>query len=319
MPQVTFNSLPAPFVVNPRLTGLVIAYRNKNYIADDVAPRVSVETPTYNYSKFGKEQFLTPESSGPIGRKGAVPEIETKADQISASVEDYGFDDVVPVRDQLASMNGVAIDPTAVAAIAIQEKIDLNREIRLANKVSATANYDAGNFTTLAGTSQWSDFANSDPLNSLQDAIDSMFVRPNFAWCGRLVASKLRRHPKIVQAYNGSEGQYGMVPLEYIANLLGLDQILVGESMSNTAAKGQAGSFAPVWGKHFGLFYRAPFVVNLDTPTFAATAEWGGRVTGTYFDEKIGLRGSNVMRVGESVGEQIIAPDMGYLFRNAIA
>ncbi len=318
MPQITLNTLPAPFVVNPRLTGLVIAYRNDNYIADEVLPRVAVETPQYLYTSFSKEQFLTPVSSGPIGRKGAVPEIDHTATQLSGTVNDYALDDVVPLRDIMAA-NGTPVDPKAVAALALQENISLGREQRVANLITATASYAAGNFTTLSGTGQWSDYTNSDPLGAIQDAIDSMFKRPNYGWCGRLVASKLQRHPKIVQAYNGTNGQYGIVPLQFVADQLGLQQIFVGESMANTAAKGQSGSFAAVWGKHFGLFYRAPFVVDMDIPTFGATAQWGTRIQGEYFDEKKGMRGSTVMRVGESVGEQIIAPDMGYLFRNAIA
>ena len=53
--------------------------------------------------------------------------------------------------------------------------------------------------------------------------------------------------------------------------------------------------------------------------TFGFTAQWGTRIAGAVPDNRIGLRGGQRVRVGESVKELIIAPDLGYFIQNAVA
>lgn len=318
MPQFTVNGLPAPFITNPVRTAMVQAYRNKSYIADLVMPRVPVDAPLFYYSAFGKETFLTVPDTKPIGRKGAVPEVDFKATQLPANTEDYGFDEVVPRKDQaMAQAQGSPIDPRDTASIITAERLALQREARVANMVFNTASYASGNYTTLSGTSQWSDFSNSDPLAAVTAAQDGMLIRPNIGVAGRLVATKLQTHPKIVAAWHGNQGASGKAPLDFVAELFGLDAIYVGDAFGGNAA---GANIARLWGKGFAMLYQAPQVLDLENNvTFGATAQWGSKISGEYFDEKKGLRGADVIRTGESVKELVLANDAGYFFQNAIA
>lgn len=318
MPTLNLTTFPAPFVVNPRLSGIVMAYHNPLYIADQVLPRVPVDTPQFLYSRIDQSAFLSTINAGPIGRKGAVPEIDYSATELPATVEDYGIDEVVPKRDQLAAA-GTPIDPKAIAAQQLADYLAIQREVRVANLLTTTATYSSGNYTTLSGTSQWSDFTNSDPLTAILNAMDSMFQRPNKMVIGQLVATKLLTHPKILAAWHGNQGQFGKAPLSFLAELLGLDEVIIGQSWYNTANKGQTPTVNRIWGKSVVLFYQAPLTLDTKGLTFGITAQWGERIEGEYFTEKLGLRGSDVLRVGESVKELILAPDTGYLFQNAIA
>lgn len=58
---------------------------------------------------------------------------------------------------------------------------------------------------------------------------------------------------------------------------------------------------------------------NADQPTYGFTAQFGQSVAGTIPDQRKGLRGGQIVRVGESVKEVIAANDAGYLFAAAIA
>jgi len=49
------------------------------------------------------------------------------------------------------------------------------------------------------------------------------------------------------------------------------------------------------------------------------TAEYGSRFAGTIPEPKVGLRGAERVRVGESVKELVTAADCGYLFDAAVA
>ncbi|MBN0098777.1 phage capsid protein, partial [Pseudomonas aeruginosa] len=109
--------------------------------------------------------------------------------------------------------------------------------------------YAAGNKRTLSGTDQWSDPA-SNPLPEITDALDSVILRPNIGVLGRRTATILRRHPKIVKAYNGTLGDEGMVPMAFLQELLELEAIYVGEARLNIARPGQNPSLIRAWGPH---------------------------------------------------------------------
>jgi hypothetical protein len=75
-----------------------------------------------------------------------------------------------------------------------------------------------------------------------------------------------------------------------------------------------------VWGKHLAVIYLDR---NADAAgnraSFCWTAEWGSRIAGAMPDTKIGLRGGQRVRVGESVAEVISANDLGYFMQNVVA
>jgi hypothetical protein len=195
----------------------------------------------------------------------------------------------------------------------------LDREVRVANLIFTLGTYLAANRTTLSGTSQWSDFTNSNPLDAILTAMDIPVQRPNIGVIGRQAFTKLQQHPIIVSAVLGNAGSRGAVAAEAIANLLGLDQLLVGEGFLNTARPGQTLSMSRVWGKHLALLYIDPNGGPMDMPSFGWTAEWGTRQAGTVPDPTRGVRGGEAVRVYESVAEVISAPALGYFFQNAVA
>lgn len=306
----------APFPVQPHLTAIAIAYMNQSYIADAVLPRVPVGVQDFKYWKYNlAEGFTVPDTK--VGRKGSPNEVEFSASEVTASTVDWGLDDPVPQADiDNAPAN---YDPLGRAVERTLDLILLDREVRAANLVFDANQFASGNKATLSGTSQWSDFANSDPITAILTAFDSMVLRPNVGVLGQAVYTKLRTHPKVVQAYYGNAATAGVVPKSFIAELLELEEIVVGQGFVNSAKRGQAPALARVWGKHAAFIKRD---LNADTnggTTFGFTAQWGDRLAGSEYDNKIGLRGGQRVRVGESVKEVITANDLGYLFTNAVA
>jgi hypothetical protein len=319
----------SPFVIQPRLTAITLAYRNTRLIADLVLPRVPVESPAFKYSLFTKEDaFTVPDTK--VGPKSATNEIDWSASELSSATQDYGLEDSIPYFDVAAAQaaqlaQGVTpIDPFARSTELISDLVALDRENRVASIVFALATYPAANRQTLAGTSQWSDRVNSDPVNAILAAMDIPLVRPNRMVIGRAAWSQLRQHPKIVAAVfpaGGNASAGGTVSQEAVASLFELDQLIVGEGFINTAKKGQTGIFSRLWGKHAALLYTDSRVTGpTGGLTFGLTAQWGQRVAGTIEnDPDVGLRGGTRVRVGEAVKELVIASDVGYFFQNAVA
>jgi hypothetical protein len=241
-------------------------------------------------------------------------------------VKDYGLDDVVPNEDLNTAPPGY--DPLGRATEGVAELVALDRELRVRDLVFNANTYPAANRTTLSGTSQWSDFTNSDPYTAINTARDGMLMAPNIGVIGKLAWSKLKVHPKITAALapsstgntSTSNAQGAPASLQAVAELLELDRILVGEAWVNTAKPGHTASLSRIWGKHMALLHVNPTAsVRGNAITFGYTAEYGNRVSGSIPEPKVGLRGSQRVRVGESVNEIVCASDVGYFFQNIIA
>ncbi len=319
----------APFVIQPQLTAITLAYRNARMIADMVLPRYPVDSQTFKYSAYTlADAFTVPNTR--VGRKSNTNQIDWSATETPASTNDYGLEMPIPQADilQAASIRKVtgvqSVDPQARASELLTDLVALDREQRVANLVFAAGSYAAANKATLSGTSQWSD-PTSDPIKVILAAFDTMMVRPNKGVIGRQVWSALSQHPKVIAAaypLGGNAASGGRLSsVDALAQLLELDQILIGEGWINSAKKGQGASMVRVWGKHASFYFDSPVPVGpTGGMTFGITGEWGTRVAGTIEnDPDIGLRGGTRVRVGESVKELILANDAGYLFTNAVA
>lgn len=315
-----------PFVIVPVLCAVAVAYEQANLIADQVVPRVGVDTELFRYLKYALgDAFQAPDTR--VGRKSAPNQLTWGATEVADQTNDEGLDSPVPNSDIEAweraraagqHMTG-AVDPLARATELVMQCVANRREKRAADLVFNAANYAVGNKVTLAGVTQWSDYTNSDPLAAIMDALDSCVMRPNIGTLGRLTASKLRMHPKICKAVYGNNTDAGIVPLRGLADLLELDAIYVGDGRVNTAKPGQPTTLARAWGKHASFTYRDMNASPKGGVTFAMTAQWGDKIAGTIEDADIGLRGGVRVRAGESVKELITANDLGYFFQNAVA
>jgi len=304
-----------PFVYDATLTAIAIAYRNQALIADSVLPRVPVGKKDFKYLSFPMEEsFTIPDTKVP--RKGTPNEVEFHGVELSSSCEDYGLDDPIPVDDIDNAPDGY--DPVSRAVESLTDLVLLDREVRAASLLFNPENYASSKIMTLSGTSQFSDFTNSDPVAVISEAMDSCIMRPNTMTIGRAAFSVLRRHPKIVKAVNGNSGDSGLATRQAIADLLELQNLYVGESFLNTAKKGQTAAMQRVWGKHISLTYVNTQADTRGGLTFGLTAQYGTKVAGKR-DEDGGLRGATRVRVGETVKELIVAKDAGFFLQNVVA
>ncbi len=306
-----------PFPVDPVLVGIVSAYVNGALIADQVLPRLNPLLPReeFKWWRFDFGQFITRHDTK-VGRKSEPNTVEFNAEEVNDRTDDYGLDDVVPNVDMSNAPAGY--DPRAFAAQNLMDLVLLDREVRVAGKVFNAANYGADNKETLAGTSKWN-HVDSKPIIQVAEAADSMVMRPNHAVMGRSSWTALRTNPSVLRALTPSGAQDGYANKRAVADLLELDDIYIGEGWINSAKPGQAVQRVRAWGDSCVLFHKAALANSVRaTPTFGWTAQFGPRVSGSLPEPKIGLRGSERVRSGESVKEVIAAPDLGYLFDDVV-
>ncbi len=317
-----------PFTVDAALSAVAIGFRNTGMrIADQVMPRVAVAAENFKWTEYPiAEAFNTPDAR--VSRRGRPNQIEFTGTEQTSSVADYGLDAPVPYSDIQAAEDARAqgrsiIDPEQLATMMLMETIENIRESRVASLLFNLNSYAASRRVTLAGTSQFSDYTNSDPFGVLMAAIQGTLVYPpNTLIMGREAWTKISMHPKIVNAVKGGNTNSGIVNREQFTELFageGITQVLVGDGYVNTSKPGQAVTLNRAWGKHIAAIHLNPLAQTQGGITFGYTAEYGGRIAGRIEDPNVGLQGGYMIRAGERVKELIVAKDVGYFIQNAVA
>lgn len=319
-----------PFVTDPGLTAIAIGYKNPsvNYVADKVLPRSAVTAEKFKWTKYPLEEgFNVPDAE--VGRKGTVQQLEFGGTEETSSVKDYGLDAPIPYSDieaaEKARAAGTSIfDPEGHATMMLTDAMLNQREVRVAGMIQNANNYSVGRKITLSGTSQLSDYTNSDPIGRISAGCDATLVfRPNIGVMGRAVWSVVNKHPKVVNAVKGNVTDSGIITLAQWTELFrdeGIAEWIIGDSWYNTAKPGQAAALSRAWGKHISLLHVNPIAaLEGGGITYGLTAQYGPRIAGRIEDKDIGLQGGVRIRSGERVKEEIVAKDVGYFIQNAVA
>jgi len=310
----------SPYPTDPALTGLAIAYKNDEYIADSIAPYRPVSKREFEWDDFTiSEMYTVPDTE--VGRLSRPNQVTFSATRQTSSCVDYALDSPVPQDDiDNADAN---YDPRNHATEGVMELIKLDREIRVASQVFSLNTYLSTQRTTLSGTSQWSDFTNSDPKTVILTALDLCLLRPNYLVFGQAGWTIFRQNPKVVKACRpASDNGEGVVTPQEVADMLELDGVWVGRSWKNAAKPGQTFSQARIWGKDCAAIYvnpQAQLQGTVTAPTFMLTARFGTPVSGALPDPNIGMKGGVNVRAGESVKEVITSVQGAYFWSAAFA
>ena len=306
----------APFPTDDRLTAVAIATKNEELVGSEVLPFTPLPSSDYRWLLYPEsEQFTVPDTL--VGRTSTPHAIETGATEKPGSTKDYGLRSVIPQRD----MDRVSenYDPLAHKTEWLTNLMMLDLEVRIAGMAFNPDTYAASNKEALSGTAQFSDFTNSDPLGKLLSIMDGLVMRPNKIVMGYGVWAILRQHPKLVRAFHGNDGGDGLVSQTFLAQLLEVGQVLVGQGWLNTAREGQPLNLQRVWGNSILLFYSDRLSGPQTGTSFGWTGQYGTRFVGRWENRDVGLRGGTVIQTGWEIDPRIAAPGMGYLLQNVVA
>jgi len=297
------------------------AYRNKKYIAEDILPPLAVKERTGQFAKYGKENFrvnLDQIYRAPGTRAMGV---DYSVSQGQYNCKERAVEKLVP--DELKMNSDEPYMPLRDGTWVATDMILVNQEYALASALADAAILTLN--TTLSGTSQWSDYTNSDPITDINTGIEAVRVatgqRPNTAWMGISVWYKLKMHPLIrenIKYTVGSQSGGQVTDMEmgaFLKALFNIDNVFVGEAVYNSALPGQTDVLADVWGKHFWLAYRTPSPTLMQA-TFGLTLQDVPTVVEMYREEQTR---SDVVRVRKSFDQNIFDANLAYLIKNAIA
>lgn len=311
MPQMTTSQAR---VIDPVLTQVAQGYQNAQVVYPALFPIVPVGARGGKIIAFGREDFR-------LYNTGRTPGANTRRvnygyQGASYALEQHALEGQVPF-ELLQDANAVpGIDMARVAVNKTQNIVDLAAEKAAADLATNPANYAAGNKVTLSGTSQWSDHANSDPVNDVETAKEAVRAkigrRPNTMVIAAAVESQLRQHPKIIDRikYTGRD-----VPTpELLASLFGLNRVVVGDAVYEDAS----GNLVDCWGTSVVLAYtETGGLADMGLPSYGYTYRLRGYpiVETTYQDRNAK---SWIYPVTDERAPVIAGADAGYLISGAV-
>jgi hypothetical protein len=268
MPQSTGRDLH----IDALLSQMAIGYFQENGIAGLIAPVVPVGKQGDMYSIFSRADALRTEDD----KRSPGTEANKITRTISSDTyyaQNYALKYPVTLEDRANADPVFRQNLIDNAAEYVLDKLLLGWEVRVAGIVNSTSN--VGSSAGVA--SEWDAAASSDPIGDIHTAMDNVQdltgQRPNRCIMGLDAWRSIRRNDQILNRIFGTNNGGGFPSTAQIANLLEIEQILVGAAYRNTANEAQAESLSKVWGDNVTVYY-APQAPSRDRASFMYSFRW---------------------------------------------
>lgn len=301
---------------NSYLTELSVGYQQDGFIADIVAPRIPVTAEKGEYPKWGREHFQSESKTGDV-QPGIIRPLRGESLRVDISpttgdyeCEEYGVSYLLDERE-----TNQWSDAEEAYANNVSQLVALEREVRV-SAMLFSATY-LTNYTTLSGTTQWSDTVNSDPLGDIDTGIENCMinggVRPTHAVMNFEVNRKLRRHPALLEVFKVLAG--GKITNEQLASVIDVPSILVASAIYDNSDEGANYSGAWVWPDYFALIH-VPTTPGILTPAACYQLYTKDR---TVLTDAVPRQHSQWYEISETQDEIVPTPHGAYLIVDAIA
>ena len=271
MPQPDVKS---EIIAGP-LAGVSVAYRNLDYIGDQVFPILDGADPKVKITKYQKGAWFRDEAgiraAGTRARRGGYP-----LTTVSVSTDEYAFAKEVTNEDKRFSKSQGApvLDPEQDAIEFASDKIDLNKERRVASLIT-TGTWLDGNSGGVDAEGLWAASSGNTFLADIatgKRALRGVGLKATGLLIDADTYEALKELDDILQKIKYT--QRGVFGVDLLASLLELDEVLVGSGVysdSEETAAGNDMNAVDIWavndGKGMGFLYHKPKKIGLKVVT----------------------------------------------------
>jgi len=271
--RVYFAAVGREVHVDVPLSNVAIDYQNQPmFIAPNLAPIVEVPNLTGSIPEFSRrDRMATADDRRAPGTEANIVRREVSSDSFVCL--NYALKQAVTLEDMKNA------DPIYVqklyngAAEFLTGKLMLNWENRVASKVTSGSN--VGSYSAVS--SAWTDYTNSDPLNDVLTRIDQVQdltgTKPNKVVFGDKAWRNFRRNTTVRNLIFGTNNGGGYASEMQVADLLGVDEVMVGGAYKDTANRQQSESLVQIWGDNVLVHY-APPSPSIYVPSFMYSFRW---------------------------------------------
>lgn len=317
------NPTPGDVHVNAPLTNMSLAFvqGNEAFVADRVFPNIPVQKQSDRYWTYDRGHFWRD------SMQLRAPATESKGIEYTVDSTPTYFANVFAlhhdVPDEVRANSDNPLNPDRETTLLVTQLAMVKREKDWVGKYLTGATGTWTTSVTGAVGTVWDNGA-ADPIAAVRlgkrTIAQSTGVDPNTFVMGRAVYDALLDHPDIVDRikYGQTPGSPALTNSQILAQIFGLDRVLVSNAVENTAAEGATNAFSFIAGKHALLCYAAP-APGLMTPSAGYTFSWTGFFGATSMGFRIkrfrmDFRNADRVEIDMSYDQKLIAADLGYQF-----
>lgn len=312
MPLPTRNDVRP---VDPVLTDMSIGFKNDRFLWDQIAPGKETNEQSGTYFIYTRDYWFRRANRAERAATAPYERVDYGVTTDTFKAAEYGFEKALadPVKNASQTPESLETRDNQFLTNLIQ----LELEIQVAAAAFVTGVWG----TSTNPTTQWSDYDNSDPVADIDTGKRTIRRNtgsmPTILFLGALAWESLKEHPLILDKYKYT--QKGIMTEELVAAVFGVDKIVVGDSVRNTANEGQTYVGADIWTDNALLLVQND--PGLLVPNGACTFIWNERgnypwAAEQYREEKIR---SDVQRVFSHWAIEIVSAQHGYILLDCIA
>ena len=314
MPMPTLNDVSP---VNQLLTDLSVAYKqDMPPVSDIVFPRVRVDLPNGTYFTWNKadrwRRQMYKHAPGDAYKRGAL-----RNGTDTYLTEEHAMEYKLPDQIRTAgSRNGIGWD--SIITSTLQEQLALEKDLDFAADFMVTgAGWQTGTLT--AG--KWSVAATSKPVADVVGAARlikrAIGGNRNYKLIG--IGGTIVETALLGNADISGRLQYVQVASvgnirAALANVLGIDQLIIVDREQTTSKEGQTAAYAPVVDDDF-LLVAVPNAPGPETPAAGYTFEWDDGNGVSYVEEyRDDTVKSDIYRAIEYYDQKQVDANLGVIF-----
>jgi len=234
--------------IDQLLSNVAVKYRNEQYIAEEIAPRLPVRKDSDLFRVYDRN-FRIPETSR--ANKGLANEHTFEVSSASYVLQNHALKDYVSEED---AANYDMSDLRADVVEELSDKIMMRQELMTAQLFTTTS--WSLNVSLAAANAFTADTTVSNPIlvfdTGATEIIGNSGIRPNTALIPRTGYIGAKNHQSVLDRikYTSSEVSENMM-----AQLFGVDRLLVPASQYDTSNKGVTANMTDIWGDSAWIGY----------------------------------------------------------------
>lgn len=293
------------------------------YVASKVLPVVDVASQAGVYGIIPVEQLLqqrvTKRAPGSGYSRGNFT-----FSTATYACEEHGAEE--PVDDRQAKMYREYFDAEQVATMRAFSSVLRNAEQRVADAIFNSTTWTGASLTTSI-TNEWDDVTNATPITDVDAAIKKVYDGSGL-WANALVVNQkvfrnLRRCSQVIDAIEsagaGDASKQSDITADLLAQVFGLDMVIVAGASKNSAKEGATATPSQIWSDEYAMICRVATSSDMAEPCIGRIFHWsedgsspGGTVE-SYRDEVVR---ANIIRVRHDVDEVVLYAQAGHLLSN---
>lgn len=325
--------------IDQPLTNLTIAFLQSTtgFIADKVFPKVAVARKTDKYYIYNRADFNRVGQVQPRGPRTKAPVVGMSLSQDSYAIDVFSLATNFDFETLANADAALALREAGSQMLTMQLLID--REIKWASTFLAASVWgtDWTGVSSAPGANQvrqWSDYVNSTPIQDVTNIMRTVQLKaggfkPNVMVVGKEVRDVLIHHPTILNRLNGGAtvSNTALITDAKLAEIFGVEEFLVMETVKNTAAEGLTEANAFIAGKVAGFYYR-PKSAGLMVPSAGYTFTWAqldnasgdGVDIRSYSGEYLAREGiAEELEANMAYDHKVVSADLGAFITTVIA